>query len=591
MAASKEMAVKEPQPSEIREIEEPKTIVDIMNHIQAISKAIQSLEKKFDDMNNKVTKIYYSRSRSFWHYPPLKSVVRRYNYLSSKRLKLMKESRVDQEDTYSFPQSYSPTSPVRRRDEESLDIENDEIIDYTRTYQYSDSVDNAQMFQYPDSIDNAQTYQYSDSIGNAQTYQYSDSIGNAQTFQYADSIDNAESIQNTKNDAVFHYEDSQRVVCISSSESDFQASPLSPIYTAQNYQQYCRFKKSPGSSTMTHYSDLENPNLDTTTSSTSTMMKESTLPQGELIPIQNPEMKRLALLEAQSTPVIDPNTFGLSSKCTKAVVRDLGKPLNWSVNDVITFLNRLDPPLADQLYATIREHDIDGKALLLLSTDVMIKYVRMKVGVALKLSSYIQKLKKGVNCKPEVTYGPTLARSDCVSSPAWVGIGVNDQSAGMDSVRGPCRNYKGSKDPGADEEVALAPGLHLQVLIAVSHWLGLKPLLTATPLIKGLSLVLLLDMLLSCVVEILQFCICSLNQGAAPESGSFTLTQEPALLPCQAKVQGPLSHVADKEGQGQLPCSHTLAQLTCATTSMVSFRVLSWQGVWPPLLCAAVSDG
>lgn len=60
----------------------------------------------------------------------------------------------------------------------------------------------------------------------------------------------------------------------------------------------------------------------------------------------------------------------------------------------------------------------------------------------------------------EVTYGPTLARSDCVSSPAWEGIGVNDQSAGMDSVRGPCRNCKGSKDPGADEERALAPGVN-----------------------------------------------------------------------------------------------------------------------------------
>lgn len=54
--------------------------------------------------------------------------------------------------------------------------------------------------------------------------------------------------------------------------------------------------------------------------------------------------------------------------------------------------------------------------------------------------------------------GPTLARNDCVSSPAWEGMGMNDQSAGMDSVRGPCRNCKGSKGPGADKEGALAPG-------------------------------------------------------------------------------------------------------------------------------------
>ncbi|XP_057616774.1 sex comb on midleg-like protein 1 [Chionomys nivalis] len=390
-AAVSEIAaeIKEPQPPEIRETEEPKAIVDIMNHFQVISKTVQRLEKKIDDMDNKVTKIYYSRARSFWRYPPFKLVSRRYNYLTSKRLKLQKESQVVHDDTFSYPQSYSPTSPVRTRDEPSFDVENDETIDYIQMYQYHDIIDNAQTFQNPDSIDNAQMFQNPDSIDSAQTY------------QYADSVDNTESIQNTENDAVFHFDGSLGVRCISSSpESNHQETPLSPKYTPQNYQQHCRFKRIPGSSTMTHYSDFENPNLYTTISSASTILKGSNLPRGELIPIRNPEMKRLALLEAQSTPVIDPNTFGLSSSCTKAVVRDLGKPLNWSVNDVITFLNRLDPPLADQLYSTIKEHDVDGKALLLLNTDIMIKYMRMKVGVALKLSSYIQKLKKGVNCHP-----------------------------------------------------------------------------------------------------------------------------------------------------------------------------------------------
>ncbi|XP_041502625.1 sex comb on midleg-like protein 1 [Microtus oregoni] len=363
---------KEPQPPEIREIEEPKAIVDIMNHFQVISKTVQRLEKKIDGIDNKVTRIYYSRARSFWHYPPFKLVSRRYNYLTSKRVKLQKESQVVHDDTFSYPQSYSPTSPVRTRDEVSFDVENEETIDYTQTHPCPDIIDNAQMFQNPDSIDNAQTY------------------------QYADSMDNTESIQNTENDAVFHSDDSLGVRCISSSpESNRPETPQSPVYTPQNY--HCRI---PGSSTRTHYSDFENPNLHTTISSASTILRGSHIPRAELMPIRNPEMKRLALLEAQSTPVIDPNTFGLSSSCTKAVMKGLGKPLNWSVNDVVTFLNRLDPPLADQLYSTIREHDIDGKALLLLNTDIMIKYMRMKVGVALKLISYIQKLKKGVNCRP-----------------------------------------------------------------------------------------------------------------------------------------------------------------------------------------------
>ncbi|KAM7339136.1 hypothetical protein ACRRTK_002620 [Alexandromys fortis] len=378
---------KKPQTPEIREIEETKAIVDTMNHFQVISQTIQRLEKKIDNMDNKVTKIYYSRARSFWHYPPFKLVSRRYNYLRSKRPKLQKESQVVHDESFSYPHSYSPTSPVRTRDEASFDVENEETIDYTQTYQCPDIIDDAQMFQTPDYVDNAQTFQNPDSIDNAQTY------------QDADSMDNTESIQNTENDAVFHSDDSLGVRPISSSsESNLPESPLSPRYTPQNY--HCSFQGIPGSSTMTHCSDFENPNLHTTISSASTILRGSNLPREELIPIRNPEMKRLALLEAQSTPVIDPNTFGLSSSCTKAVVKGLGKPLNWSVNDVVTFLNRLDPPLADQLYTTIREHDIDGKALLLLNTDIMIKYMRMKVGVALKLSSYIQKLQKGVNCRP-----------------------------------------------------------------------------------------------------------------------------------------------------------------------------------------------
>lgn len=242
---------------------------------------------------------------------PLRSVSRKYDYLKSKRPKLQEESQIVHDNTFSYPQSYSPTSPVRTRDDYNPDVENEDTVDYTQAFHYSNSIDNTQMFQYPDSSDNTQMYQSLDSIDNAQTFQNADSIGNVQTFQYAESVDNTGSIQNTENDAVFQSDNSQGVICISSSpESDYQETPLSPKYTAQSDEEYCGLKTIPGSSTMIHCSDFENPNLNTSTSSTPIMMKESTLPQGELIPIQNPEMKRLALLEAQSTPVIDPNTFG-----------------------------------------------------------------------------------------------------------------------------------------------------------------------------------------------------------------------------------------------------------------------------------------
>lgn len=42
-----------------------------------------------------------------------------------------------------------------------------------------------------------------------------------------------------------------------------------------------------------------------------------------------------------------------------------------------------------------RPQEIDGKALLLLRSDVMMKYMGLKLGPALKLSYHIERLKQG----------------------------------------------------------------------------------------------------------------------------------------------------------------------------------------------------
>ncbi|XP_052026551.1 sex comb on midleg-like protein 1 [Apodemus sylvaticus] len=487
-----------PEAHEIQQIEGPQAIATLTNYCQIIFTTVQRLEKKFDEMDEKVTKIYRARSRSFWNYPPLRSATRKYNYLVSKRVKVQKVKQVVHDNSFTYPQSYSPTSPVRRREEYNQDTESIESMDYSLPFQSTDTVNNSQTFQYTDAIDNtqsfhqtvqytdtvdltqtvqytdtvdltqtvqytdtvdvsqtvqytdtvdltqtvqytntvdlnqtvqytdtvdlnqtvqytdtvdlnqtvqyadtvdlSQTIQYADTVDLSQTIQYTDTVDNAQPFQYSSAVNNTEGIQNTENNAVFHSENSQEVVFSGSSpDRDYQETPPSPTYTTQTYEQYYRFKDVPGSSTMPYYSDFEIPNMDTFTPTTSTPRKASTLPPGELIPIQNPEMKRMALLEAQRTPVIDPNTFGSSPECNSAVVRHLGDPINWSVNDVLTFLNRLDPPLADQLYPTIKKHDIDGKALLLIDSDKMIRYMNMKVGVAMKFENYIKKLKEGLN--------------------------------------------------------------------------------------------------------------------------------------------------------------------------------------------------
>ncbi|XP_061919937.1 polycomb protein SCMH1-like isoform X1 [Entelurus aequoreus] len=68
-------------------------------------------------------------------------------------------------------------------------------------------------------------------------------------------------------------------------------------------------------------------------------------------------------------------------------------PNLWSVEEVMRYIRDIDPVLAP--YADLfRKHEIDGKALLLLRSDVMMKYMGLKLGPALKLTFHIDKLKR-----------------------------------------------------------------------------------------------------------------------------------------------------------------------------------------------------
>ncbi|XP_010952849.1 sex comb on midleg-like protein 1 isoform X4 [Camelus ferus] len=69
-------------------------------------------------------------------------------------------------------------------------------------------------------------------------------------------------------------------------------------------------------------------------------------------------------------------------------------PSTWSVDEVILFLKHVDPQTLTPLADLFRQHDIDGKALLLLKSDMMMKYMGLKLGAAVKLCHYIERLKE-----------------------------------------------------------------------------------------------------------------------------------------------------------------------------------------------------
>lgn len=68
-------------------------------------------------------------------------------------------------------------------------------------------------------------------------------------------------------------------------------------------------------------------------------------------------------------------------------------PSSWSVEDVVWFIRDADPQSLGPHVDLFRKHEIDGNALLLLKSDMIMKYLGLKLGPALKLCYHIDKLK------------------------------------------------------------------------------------------------------------------------------------------------------------------------------------------------------
>ncbi|XP_028301102.1 sex comb on midleg-like protein 2 isoform X2 [Gouania willdenowi] len=70
-------------------------------------------------------------------------------------------------------------------------------------------------------------------------------------------------------------------------------------------------------------------------------------------------------------------------------------PSSWSIEEVMQFIRDADPTTLAPHAELFRKHEIDGKALMLLRSDMIMKYMGLKLGPALKLCHHIDKLKQG----------------------------------------------------------------------------------------------------------------------------------------------------------------------------------------------------
>ncbi|XP_068175132.1 sex comb on midleg-like protein 2 isoform X2 [Antennarius striatus] len=75
--------------------------------------------------------------------------------------------------------------------------------------------------------------------------------------------------------------------------------------------------------------------------------------------------------------------------------RDHLQPSSWSIEEVMQFVRDADPTALAPHAELFRKHEIDGKALMLLRSDMIMKYMGLKLGPALKICHHIERLKQG----------------------------------------------------------------------------------------------------------------------------------------------------------------------------------------------------
>ncbi|XP_014476649.1 PREDICTED: polycomb protein Scm isoform X2 [Dinoponera quadriceps] len=93
----------------------------------------------------------------------------------------------------------------------------------------------------------------------------------------------------------------------------------------------------------------------------------------------------------KSVPELEAATSTTQSE-TSTTRTPSNEPAEWTIEDVIHYIAITDPALG-QHADLFRKHEIDGKALLLLNSDMMMKYMGLKLGPALKICNLVNRIK------------------------------------------------------------------------------------------------------------------------------------------------------------------------------------------------------
>ncbi|XP_053436601.1 sex comb on midleg-like protein 1 isoform X2 [Nycticebus coucang] len=411
------------QENVLSENEEPaKTVVDVIKRCQTIEETLQNLSKKCDQILGKVSKIYRCRVKSLWQArKPFGYAYKNYNYLKARKLKFQRRRRRRRglSESFSHPESYSPTFPAERRgnnlsihvetpynseDSQGLGLQSPFREQTIREHVLEQTINpNPSIFQH-----SYQSYFPVDEGMRA--------IDTSAPYPSPGPHSTSTNLSPTRPSSAIHTsmlssEDgclTQNTSCLSqvsgcltqnTSCLTLNTSCLAPNTSCLTPNTSCL---APNTSCLAPNTSCLTPNTSYLTPNTSYLTPNtSCLAQSSGCLTQKPKMISYASLMEDKhcgSPLRVPCGFATSSPLPHD--HDRLKPIfsvdpsTWSVEDVVTFLKQTDAPMSNLLTDLFRHHDIDGKALLLLKSDMMMQYMGLKLGTAVKLCHYIERLKE-----------------------------------------------------------------------------------------------------------------------------------------------------------------------------------------------------
>ncbi|KAM4796800.1 sex comb on midleg-like protein 2 [Rhinophrynus dorsalis] len=128
------------------------------------------------------------------------------------------------------------------------------------------------------------------------------------------------------------------------------------------------------------------------TSSTAPLLRRSSSSSAGNSCYYDPARNRLHRRIEAASSTTGPELHSSERETSKSPSKD---PATWSIEDVMRFVKEADPLALAPHAELFKRHEIDGTALLLLRSDMIMKYMGLKLGPALKLCYHIERLKQG----------------------------------------------------------------------------------------------------------------------------------------------------------------------------------------------------